>query len=629
MQGDVLKMRRREFMGAVAGAWSLLKPGAVYAAGAAGAAGTAGVAPAAHTFGQKGEHFLLDDQPFQIIAGEIHYARVPREYWRDRLRKIRSMGLNTICTYMFWNMHEPAPGAFNFEGNLDAAAFIRAAQEEALWVILRPGPYSCGEWDFGGYPAWLLATPDMRVRSTDPRFLEAARKYMREVGRQLAPLQITRDGPILMVQLENEYGSFGHDHAYMQSIEKMIRDSGFDATLYTADGSWPAELAGGTLPDVLSAINFGDGDDPAKEFANFAKFRHGVPRMNAEFWDGWFDHWGEAHHVSSPEAATKGLDWMLSQGISVSLYMVHGGTSFGFMSGANYNKAYQPDISSYDYDSPIDEAGRPTRKFEAIRDVIQEHLPAGTRLPPLPAALPMHEIPTFQLAESAPLEPLLSRPIRSERPKTMEAVGQSYGFILYRTTMEKAAHGRLEIKEARDYAVVSQGEKRLGVLDRRLHQSTLEVNLEAGVPLDILVENMGRVNFGPHLVDDRKGITERVTLDGKELTGWEIYSLPLTDLSLLNFTSAREPAPAFHRGAFELDTVGDVFLDLRGWGKGYVWVNGHNLGRYWRIGPQQSLFLPGPWLRQGKNEVIVLDLEDSAHRSLTGRREPVWGNESS
>jgi len=615
------KMRRREFMGTLAGTWSLLKPAMTYAAG------TAGAAAGTHTFGQKGEHFLLDDQRFQIISGEIHYARVPREYWRDRLRKIRSLGLNTICTYLFWNMHEPEPGSFNFEDNLDAAAFIRTAQEEGLWVLLRPGPYACAEWDFGGYPAWLLATPDMRVRSSDPRFLDAARKYTREVGRQLAPLQITRDGPILMVQVENEYGSFGHDHAYMESIEKMIRDSGFDVALYTADGSWPPELAGGTLPDVLSAINFGDGDDPAKEFANFAKFRQGVPRMNAEFWDGWFDHWGETHHVTRPEAAAKGLDWMLSQGISVSLYMVHGGTSFGFMSGANYAKAYQPDISSYDYDAPIDEAGRPTRKFEAIRDVIQKHQPAGTQLPPLPAALPMIEIPTFELVESARLDRLLSRPIRSERPQTMEALGQSYGFILYRTTMAKASRGRLDIREARDYAVVSQGAKRLGMLDRRLHQSTLEVDVEAGVPLDILVENMGRVNFGPHLVDDRKGITERVTLDGKELTGWEIYPLPLTDLSPLNFTSAREPAPAFYRGAFELNTVGDVFLDLRGWGKGNVWVNGHNLGRYWRIGPQQSLFLPGAWLRQGKNEVIVLDLEATSHRSLTGLREPLWGNE--
>jgi len=620
MQGKAFKMRRREFMGAMAGAWSVLRPGSIVSAAAG-----AGAGPAAHAFGQKGENFLLDDKPFRIISGEIHYARVPREYWRDRLRKIRSLGLNTVCTYMFWNMHEPEPGFFDFKDNLDAAAFIRAAQEEGLWVLLRPGPYSCAEWDFGGYPAWLLATPDMKVRSTDPRFLDAARKYMREVGQQLAPLQITHDGPILMAQVENEYGSFGHDHDYMRSIEKMIRDSGFDVTLYTADGSWPVGLEGGTLPDAVAAINFGDGDDPAKEFANFAKFRQGVPRMNGEFWDGWFDHWGEKHHVTPAENAAKGLDWMLSRGISVSLYMVHGGTSFGFMSGANYDHEYQPDISSYDYDAPIDEAGRPTAKFDAIREVIERHLPPGTHLPPPPDPLPMIEIPTFPLAESARLEPLLGSPMLSERPRTMEALGQSYGFILYRVMIPKATHGHLEIAEARDYAVVSQGAKRLGVLDRRRHETTLQVDLKAG-PLDILVENMGRINFGPHLVDDRKGITERVTLEGQELTGWEIYALPLTELSRLHFAFANESAPAFHRGVFQLNEVGDTFLDLRGWGKGCVWVNGHNLGRYWRIGPQQTLFLPAPWLQRGRNEVIVLDLEDGTHRSLTGRKEPVWAS---
>jgi len=606
-------------MGALAGAWTVLKQPVMVQAGT-------GEKDAAHTFRFEGEHFLLDGKPFQIISGEIHYARVPREYWRDRLRKIRALGLNTICTYMFWNMHEPEPGTFNFEDNLDAAAFIRLAQEEGLWVLLRPGPYSCAEWEFGGFPAWLFATPDMKVRSTDPRFLTAAGKYFHEIGRQLAPLQITHGGPILMAQVENEYGSFGHDHVYMRAIEKMIRDAGFDIGLFTSDGSGARELEGGTLPDALSAINFGDGEDPAKEFASFAKFRQNVPRMNGEFWDGWFDHWGEPHHVTTPEASATGLDWMLSRGISANLYMVHGGTSFGFMSGANYDKVYQPDISSYDYDAPIDEAGRPTKKFEALRDVIRKHLPAGTTVPPLPPALPVIEVPTFELGESASLYQLLRDPVHSLRPLTMEAVGQSYGFIVYRRPVRASSRGALEIKEVHDYAVVLQGAKRLGVLDRRLQQTSLEVSLDGGIPLDILVENMGRINFGPLLVDDRKGITERVTLAGKELTGWDIYRLPLTDLSALTFTSGGVSAPAFHRGTFELKTAGDTFLDLRGWGKGYVWVNGHNLGRYWHVGPQQSLFLPAPWLKRGKNEVVVLDLEEHSPRSLRGRPQPVWEN---
>jgi len=619
----VTKLGRREFMGTMVGGWSLLKEGVALTPGGAGAAASG------HTFGQEGEHFLLDGKPFQIISGEIHYARVPREYWRDRLRKIRALGLNTICVYMFWNLHEPEPGVFNFEGNLDAVAFLRAAQEEGLWVLLRPGPYVCAEWDFGGLPSWLLATQDMKVRTQDPRFLEAARKYLLEAGRQLAPLQITRGRPILMMQVENEYGEFGKDKVYLQAIERMIRDAGFDVTLFTSNGSDPAALAGGTLPDALSVINFGDNSDPAREFANFAKSRQNVPRMCGEFWVGWFDHWGERHHVTPPAASARGLEWMLSQGISANLYMVHGGTSFGFMNGANWDFSYQPDISSYDYDSPLDEAGRPTPKFHALREVIRKHLPAGTELPALPEPLPMIEIPPFQLAESANLEPLLRDPIRSERPQTMEAVGQSYGFILYRKKLEQATRGRLEIIDVHDYALVLQGAKRLGVLDRRLKQTGLEVELAAGAPLDILVENLGRTNYGPHMGDDRKGITERVTLAGKELTGWEIYRLPLADLSALAFTPGPKPAPAFYRGNLDLETVGDSFLDMRGWGKGNVWVNGHNLGRYWHIGPQQSLFVPAPWLKKGRNEVIVLDLLEASTRSLQGRKEAVWGNEKS
>lgn len=610
---------RRAFMESMVGAWYLSRQGVAFATGVAGAEN------GQHTFGHEGEHFLLDGQPFQVISGSIHCARVPREYWRDRFRKMRALGLNTLCTYLFWNLHEPEPGSFNFQDNLDAAEFVRTAQEEGLWVILRPGPYVCAEWDFGGLPAWLLATGDVKVRTADPRFLEPARRYIQEVGRQLAPLQITRGGPILMVQVENEYGSFGHDLVYLGAIEKMIRDAGFEVTLFTSNGSDAAELAGGTLPDALSVINFGDGDNPAHEFANFAKSRQNVPRMCGEFWDGWFDHWGERHHVTSPEQCARNFDWMLAQGISANLYMVHGGTSFGFMSGANFESVYQPDVSSYDYDCAIDEAGRPTAKFHALHEVIRKHLPEGTELPALPEPLPSIEIPTFTLGESAGLAALLHHPIHSERPKTMEEIGQSYGFILYRTQLKQPANGRLEITQARDYALVLSGSKLLGTLDRRKKQSGLTVALPAGATLDILVENMGRINFGPRMVDDRKGITQRVTLEGKELTGWEIHPLPLTNLSALNFSSEPKPAPAFRRGTFDLAKVGDTFLDMRGWGKGYVWVNGHNLGRYWHIGPQQCLFLPAPWLRTGANEVIVLDLLETKQRTLAGRAQTAWG----
>jgi beta-galactosidase len=576
-----------------------------------------------HTFGWRGEHFLLDGKPFQIIAGDMHYPRVPRPYWRDRMRKMKAMGLNTLTTYVFWNLHEPKPGQFDFTGNLDIAAYVRIAQEEGLWVIVRPGPYVCTEWEFGGFPSWLLATPDLKVRSADPRFLKAASNYMTQVGRQLAPLQITRGGPVIMVQVENEYGSFGDDKVYLDAVRRMIVKGGFDVTLFTSDGD-DKKLTAGTLPDVLAVINFGAKSSPEQKFAVFDKFRQDVPRMCGEFWVGWFDSWGDKHETVPARNAAEGLDWMLSRGISVSIYMFHGGSTFGFMNGANQYQSYKPIISGYDYDSPLDEAGRPTQKFFALRDVIRKHLPAGTVLPELPAPLPLIEVPRFELKESASLFSALGRPVKSERPQPMESLGQNYGFILYRKRLGRAGSGKLEVIEARDYALVYQGDRRLGALDRRLKQNALEVELNGSESLDILVENMGRVNFGPNMLTDRKGITEKVTLAGEDLTGWEIYPLPFDDLSGLKFTSASKSGPAFHRGDFQLTSVGDTYIDMRGWGKGIVWVNGHNLGRYWRIGPQQSLFVPSGWLKKGRNEIVVLDLEEGRGRSVQGIKELIF-----
>jgi len=576
-----------------------------------------------HSFGWKDDHFILDGKPFQIISGEMHYPRIPRQYWRDRMRKARAMGLNTICTYIFWNLHEPKPGQFDFSGNLDIAAFVRTAQEEGLWVIIRPGPYICTEWDFGGLPSWLLATPELKVRSADPRFLAAADSYIKRVGKELTPLQITKGGPIIMTQVENEYGSFGKDHEYMNAVREMIRNAGFDVTLYTSDGSGANNLAGGTLPDVLSVINFGAGN-PASEFASFAKFRQNVPLMCGEYWIGWFDHWGENHHTVTAQRAAEGLEWMLSRGISVNLYMFHGGTSFGFMNGANYQRSYEPDISGYDYDSPLDEAGRTTPKFFALREVIKKYLPKDVSLPAIPESLPMIEIPRIQFKESASLFDLPDKPLRSDNPRTMESLGQDYGFILYRKKLDQAVTGKLEINEARDYALVYQGKKRLGVLDRRLRQNSLDVDLSSDQPLEILVENMGRVNFGPHLVDDTKGIAGKVVLASKELKGWDIFTLPLDDLSKLRFSATAKSEPAFYRANFNITVSGDTFLDMRGWGHGFVWVNGHNLGRYWQIGPQQSLFVPSVWLKKGKNQIIVLDLEQGGDRRVAGMKDPVY-----
>ena len=357
-----------------------------------------------HHIGIDGDHFVLDGKPLQIISGELHYERIPREYWRDRLKKARAMGLNTISTYIFWNVHEPKSGVYDFSGSLDVAAFIRTAQEEGLYVILRPGPYACAEWDLGGLPAWLLADPNIVLRSADERFLAPAERWLQRLGKELAPLQLTRGGPIIAVQVENEYGSFGgsskEDHAYMTRILAALRNAGLgEVLLYTADGG--DELAAGTLPDIHAVVNFGPGD-AKEEFAKLQKFRPGRPMMSGEYWDGWFDHWGEKHHDTDANQQAQELDWILTQGYSINLYMLHGGTSFGFMSGANWDhNNYEPDVTSYDYDSPVSESGALTRKYFAFRDVIAKHRP-GVQIPAPPTPLPVVDVPEFELAETAP-----------------------------------------------------------------------------------------------------------------------------------------------------------------------------------------------------------------------------------
>ncbi|MGH9394949.1 MAG: glycoside hydrolase family 35 protein, partial [Terriglobales bacterium] len=519
----------------------------------------------------------------------------------------RALGLNTVCTYVFWNAHEPRPGEFDFSGNLDLAEYLRSAQREGLRVILRPGPYVCTEWDFGGFPAWLLAPPGMQVRSTDPRFLAAASRYMERVGREIKSLQVNRGGPIVLAQVENEYCSYGHDHAYMAAIRDMMLAAGFEVPLFTADGPSPRLLAAGTLPDLPCAANFGDGDAPAEAFAAMARFRASGPRICGEYWDGWFDHWGERHHTTPPQHAANGVEWMLANQVSCNLYMAHGGTSFGFTAGANFGRAYQPDTTSYDYDAPLDEAGRPTPKFEALRAVYARHLEPGEHLPPLPAPMPTIHIPRFELRLRAPLAQLFQHPRHSPAPLPCEALGQAHGLVWYRTQVAAAISGQLAPVELRDYGRAYQNGRELGVFDRSQNHTSVEVELEADAPLDLIVESMGRINFGPKLPDNLTGITERVLLGGRELSDWAMVALPLDDLNGLEFSDRPVTGPAFYQGGFDLARTGDCFLDMRGCGKGLVWVNGHHLGRYWERGPQQSLYLPGCWLRAGANQVVVFD----------------------
>ena len=584
-------------------------------------------------FAIEGAHFMLDGKPHLIRSGEMHYPRIPRAYWRDRLRKAKAMGLNTITTYVFWNLHEPEPGRFDFSGNLDIAQFIRIAREEGLDTIVRPGPYICTEVDFGGFPAWLLGTPGLRVRSMDPRFLQASARYLGRLGKELAPLLSTRGGPILMMQVENEYGSYGRDADYMQAARRQMLDAGFDLPLFTSDGAGPQYFDGGTLQGVTSVINFaGDVEDARDAFAHFANFRKGVPRMVGEYWAGWFDHWGERHHTTPAAEAARTVDWFLDNGISFNIYMFHGGTSFGWLAGANYSLAepYQPDTTSYDYDAPVDEAGRLTPKYMALREVIGGHLSPGETLPSLPADSATVSIPRFALRESVSLLdalPALSGPMQSILPRNMEALGQGYGFILYRRAMPEGGKAGLVVDEVRDYATVLVDGVPAGTLDRRLGEREIALDLGTGATLDLLVENMGRINFGTRLDEEYKGITRSVRFDGEMLYDWTMYPLPLDNLDRLQFPQrgAAAQVPTFWRGHFDLAATGDTFLDTRGWGKGHVWVNGHHLGRFWEIGPQQTLYLPAPWLREGRNEVIVFDVQggDGA-RGLAGLKDPVY-----
>jgi beta-galactosidase len=573
----------------------------------------------------SGTQFLLHGRSYQVISGAMHYARIPREYWLDRLRKARGMGLNTIETYVFWNLHEPRPGAFDFSGDLDVAHYVRLAQQQGLNVILRPGPYICSEWDLGGLPSWLWRDPHIRIRTKDPKFLEAADRYLMRVGSELSPLQASRGGPILMVQIENEYGSFGSDKEYLAHIRDTLVRAGFgESVLYTADG--PAELAQGTLPDTLAVANFGPGEaQPA--FAALGRFEPGKPLMSGEYWDGWFDSWGGAHARTNTALEIADLGWMLGQGYSVNLYMFHGGTTFGFMNGANLNQdthgSYAPQTTSYDYDAPLDEAGRPTKKYFAFRDVIART--TGAELPDLPKPLPMIRIPEFHLRRSASLWTNLPDPMAAEQPQPMESYGQAYGYVLYRAHLRGPSSGELRFADLHDYASVYLDRKLVGELDRRLDQKALPIRIRGrDAVLDVLVENLGRINFGPHLEDDRKGIEGPVTFAGNKVKGWKIYPLPMSSPAGVKAWGPDAAGLAFHRGQFTLAAVGDTFLDVRSVGMGVVWVNGHNLGRAWSIGPQETLFVPSPWLKIGENEVVVFDSSSNSSPVLRGVTDPIW-----
>jgi beta-galactosidase len=585
--------------------------------------------PAHHTFAIGDRDFLLDGKPLEIRCGEIHFARVPREYWRNRLQSIKAMGLNAVCAYLFWNYHEFEKGKYDWAGQADAAEFCRIAQEEGLWVVLRPGPYACAEWDGGGLPWWLLKNPKIKLRTQDPEFVAASAAWLKEVGRVLAPLQVTHGGPILMVQAENEYGSYGNDATYMGKIRQALIDGGFDVPLFACNPG--GAIRNGLREDLFQVVNFGR--DPQAGFRKLREVQPKGPLMCGEFYPGWFDTWGAPHHLGDTKRYLEDLEYMLKTGASFSIYMAHGGTSFGLWSGAD--RPFKPDTSSYDYDAPISEAGWVGEKFALTRDLIKKYLPAGEKLPEPPAALPTMSVPPFAFTAIAPLFDNLPVPVTDSEPRNMEAYDQGHGCILYRTTLPAGPAAKLSVDHANDFAWVFVDGREVGVMDRREHRFDVQIPARAkSARLDILVEAMGHVNFGPE-IHDRKGLGGPVRLKaagGAEnpVAGpWQIYrfGLDAPELAALKWKKsagdAKVGGPAFWGGSFNVTKPADTFLDLRKWGKGVVWVNGRCLARYWNIGPTQTAFLPGAWLHPGRNDVVILDLIGPEEPVAAGLEKPI------
>ena len=596
------------------------------------------------TFEAGNGTFLLNGKPFVVIAAEIHYPRIPKPYWDHRIKMCKALGMNTVCIYIFWNIHEQREGEFNFTDNNDVAEFCRLAQKNGMYVIVRPGPYVCAEWEMGGLPWWLLRKKDIQLRERDPYFMERVKIFEEKVGEQLAPLTIQNGGPIIMVQVENEYGSYGEDKPYVSEIRDCLRGIyGKDLTLFQCD--WSSNFEKNGLDDLVWTMNFGTGANIDDQFRRLGELRPNAPKMCSEFWSGWFDKWGAHHETRPAKDMVDGMDEMLSKGISFSLYMTHGGTSFGHWAGAN-SPGFAPDVTSYDYDAPINEYGHATEKYYELREMMQKY--SDKKLPAVPnPPMPIITIPKFELTEFAPLMLAWDDSYKGA-PKTFEE----------EITSESVLSG-----EFHDFAQVFIDGKYIGKIDRVKNEKSLTIPaVKKGADLTILVEGMGRINFG-RAIKDFKGIIGDVTLtteaDDVEMVltpknwrnspipdnyGTAVFALDIVkgvndqvaagkvtgSVPGLALTQGYEGSkqlsdllkPGYHRGYFNLTKVGDTFLNFETWGKGQVYVNGHALGRIWSIGPQQTLYVPGCWLKKGKNEIIVLDVVGPKEAVVWGQAEP-------
>ena len=627
---------------------------------------TASAAQKPGTFTVGDKTFLLNGQPFIVKAAEVHYPRIPRPYWEHRIKMCKALGMNAVCIYIFWNIHEQREGQFDFTGQNDVAEFCRLAQKNGMYVIVRPGPYVCAEWEMGGLPWWLLKKKDIRLRERDPYFMERVKIFEEKVGEQLAPLTIQNGGPIIMIQVENEYGSYGEDKPYVSEIRDCLRSIyGKEVSLFQCD--WSSNFEKNGLDDLTWTMNFGTGANIDQQFRRLGELRPNAPKMCSEFWSGWFDKWGARHETRPAKDMVEGMDEMLSKGISFSLYMTHGGTSFGHWAGAN-SPGFAPDVTSYDYDAPINEYGHATPKYWELRKMMEKYdangFPLGGRkggLPAVPKApMPIITVPKFALTEFAPMMTALTKPVNGT-PKTFEEMDMGWGTMMYSTRLPEITSQSVLTGEFHDFAQVFIDKKYIGKIDRVKNEKSLTIPaVKKGAELIIIVEGMGRINFG-RAIKDFKGIVGNVTLtsetDNIEMTltpkQWQNVAIPddyetavkaldmvkgINDQVAAGKVKGSVPAlaltqgyeeskkqsdilkPGYHRGYFNLKKVGDTFLNFETWGKGQVYVNGHAMGRIWSIGPQQTLYVPGCWLKKGRNEIIVLD--------VVGPKQPVvWGQD--
>lgn len=590
---------------------------------------------AKHTFAITNGNFLYDGQPIKIYSGEMHYERIPAPYWRHRLKMAKAMGLNAVATYVFWNYHETAPGVWDWTtGNRNIKQFVQTAAEEGLMVILRPGPYSCGEWEFGGYPWWLQKEKKLVVRTMNEPFLDSCRVYINQLAEQLKDMQITKGGPIIMVQAENEFGSYVAQRPdiplethkqYSAAIRQELLDAGFDIPMFTSDGDWL--LKEGTIAGAHPTANGETDIENLKKTLNPYTNDQG-PYMVAEFYPGWLDHWGEPFQRGATKKVYDQVEQYLTNGINFNFYMVHGGTNFAFTSGANYSdtKGIQPDLTSYDYDAPISEAGWATVKYDSLRMLFKKFV--SYNVPEVPKAIPTIA-PSIKLTKKVNLFDIVAKmkPVVNSNPMTFEDLNQGYGYVLYRRQFDMNTNGLLKIKGLRDFAVVYVNRQKVGELNRITGKDSIDVVIPKNGTLDILVENMGRINYGKLITENLKGIISPVYVDGTEITGnWQMFKLPMDKVPNLSKCSPSYALglPVVYEGSFTLNTIGDTFLNMENWGKGIVFVNGTNLGRYWKIGPQQTLYLPGCFLKKGINKVVVFEqLNDKTQSSLSGVKTPV------